>query len=168
MIIVVYPGVVYSEDLKVNQIYLNPSDFHFENDIYEGLQYDSYCNVAKSLSKRGYTVFVVPNETVINKLQNSDEGVFGIVPSIELKDAWLERLKNRYKESQKLTSYVNNKLKNSYEDDIKYIISLMDSVVIIDNLDDYHVEPWIKKVEIGKELNDVADLLIENDLNNEE
>lgn len=62
--------------------------------------YIYYCQIAEHLSKQGYNVFVSSHEPVRKFLKNSSERVIAIAPSVELKDQWIEKLKNRYETSK--------------------------------------------------------------------
>lgn len=59
--------------------------------------YIQYCKVAEYLSKQGYIVFVSSHHTVVTQLLYNTKEVFCIIyPSLDLKDRWILRLKNRY------------------------------------------------------------------------
>lgn len=58
--------------------------------------YIPYCQIANHLSEQGYTVFVSSHEVVRKELEKSKEKVVVVFPSIELKDKWIEKLRNRY------------------------------------------------------------------------
>ncbi len=59
--------------------------------------YKPYCKIAESLSEQGYNVFVSSHEVVRKQLENSEEPVVLVYPSVELKDQWIDRLEKRYK-----------------------------------------------------------------------
>lgn len=58
--------------------------------------YKPYCQIAENLSSQGYIVFVSSHEVVRNQLANSQELVICCVPSLELKEEWIKKLKDRY------------------------------------------------------------------------
>ena len=93
--------------------------------------YIYYCQIAEHLSKQGYNVFVSSHEPVRKFLKNSSERVIAIAPSIELKDQWIEKLKNRY-EASKLDkdyrAYMN--AVDRYTENIKEIAKDCDTVFI--------------------------------------
>lgn len=95
MIIVGYPCIgksTYANSHAYSVIDLESSDF-----IKDGSWVESYCNVAIDLSKHGYDVFVSSHDAVRKQLLKSGyEFVFAIYPSLEIKDEWIERLHNRY------------------------------------------------------------------------
>ena len=63
--------------------------------------YVYYCQVAKDLSKQGYTVFVSCHPQVRDYLSVHNEEKFcAIFPDKSLKEDWLKKLKNRYDESK--------------------------------------------------------------------
>lgn len=93
--------------------------------------YIYYCQIAEHLSKQGYNVFVSSHEPVRKFLKNSSERVIAIAPSIELKDQWIEKLKNRY-ETSKLDkdyrAYMN--AVDRYTENIEEIAKDCDTVFI--------------------------------------
>ena len=58
--------------------------------------YKPYCQIANHLSEQGYTVFVSSHEVVRRELEKSKEPVYVIFPAIDLKDAWIKKLEDRY------------------------------------------------------------------------
>lgn len=95
MIIVGYPCIgksTYAVSHKYKAIDLESSNF-----IKNGNWVESYCNVAIDLSKQGYDVFVSSHDAIRKQLLKSGyEFIFAIYPSLEIKDEWIERLHNRY------------------------------------------------------------------------
>ena len=67
--------------------------------------YKAYCNIAEHLSKQGYIVFTSSHEVVRNRLANSTEPVVVVYPAPELKDLWIDKLENRYRESRSDKDY---------------------------------------------------------------
>lgn len=61
--------------------------------------YKPYCQIAEHLSQQGYVVFTSSHEVVRKQLENSNEIVVLTFPSVELKDAWIDKLEKRYQES---------------------------------------------------------------------
>lgn len=55
-----------------------------------------YCNLAEQLSGQGYIVFTSSHEIVRKKLLKTNERVFCIYPSLQLKDKWITKLHQRY------------------------------------------------------------------------
>lgn len=63
--------------------------------------YIMYGNVAISLSKQGYDVFISSHKEVRDYLEKvSDEKLVVIFPSLEMKESWILKLSNRYIETQ--------------------------------------------------------------------
>lgn len=67
--------------------------------------YIPYCQIAEHLSAQGYHVFVSSHEVVRKQLRNSKEKVVIIYPSLELKDKWIEKLKDRWERTQLVKDY---------------------------------------------------------------
>lgn len=96
MIIVGYQGIGKSTLAGTN----NCIDLESGNFWVDGKRaddwYKSYCQIANHLSEQGYTVFTSSHEVVRKELEKSKEKVYLIFPSIELKDEWIDKLRNRY------------------------------------------------------------------------
>lgn len=61
--------------------------------------YKPYCQIAEHLSQQGYIVFTSSHEVVRNQLINSNEVVVLVYPSLNLKNLWIDKLENRYRET---------------------------------------------------------------------
>ena len=61
--------------------------------------YKPYCQIAEHLSQQGYIVFTSSHEVVRNQLINSKEVVVVVFPSLNLKNLWIDKLENRYRET---------------------------------------------------------------------
>lgn len=60
--------------------------------------YKYYVNIAKHLSEQGYTVFVSSHKVVRDELRATNaEDVAVCFPDINIKEQWIERLRDRYK-----------------------------------------------------------------------
>ena len=60
--------------------------------------YKYYVNIAKHLSKQGYTVLVSSHKVVRDELKATNaEDVAVCFPDINIKEQWIERLRDRYK-----------------------------------------------------------------------
>ena len=128
MIIVGYPCIgkstsaknPYDEEFKYKVIDLESSYFKPGGKNHEGWV-DNYCAMAKELSDNGHIVFVSSHKDVVDKLYNS-VSVFEfclIYPGLPLKDAWVQKAKDRWNETQlskDLRSY--ERIMNHYEEDI--------------------------------------------------
>ena len=98
MIVVGYPGIGKStlagRDYKY--IDLESGNFWIDGERAEDW-YKPYCKIAEHLSEQGYIVFVSSHEVVRQYLiENSRELVALVYPSIEMKDAWIDKLEKRY------------------------------------------------------------------------
>lgn len=58
--------------------------------------YKPYCQIAEHLSQQGYIVFTSSHEVVRKRLEYSKETVVLVFPSVELKDEWIDKLKDRF------------------------------------------------------------------------
>lgn len=59
--------------------------------------YKYYVNIAKHLSEQGYTVFVSSHKVVRDELRATNaEDVAVCFPDINIKEQWIERLRDRY------------------------------------------------------------------------
>lgn len=58
--------------------------------------YKPYCQIAEHLSQQGYIVFTSSHEVVRKQLEKSKETVVLVFPSIDLKDKWIDKLKDRF------------------------------------------------------------------------
>ena len=83
--------------------------------------YKPYCKIAEHLSQQGYIVFTSSHKVVRQYLiENSRETVVLVYPSVELKDAWIEKLERRYAESKLEKDYkALMNAKDRYEENIK-------------------------------------------------
>ena len=84
--------------------------------------YIVYCQMAEHLSRQGYTVFMSSHKAVREYLKASTERVYCCAPTIGLKDAWIEKLKQRYEltgQEKDKKAYLN--AKQCYEENIKDI-----------------------------------------------
>ena len=106
MIVIGYQGIGKSTlaTKSLRYIDLESSSFWFDDPetkqrVRHGNWYEVYCNVAEDLSRQGYTVFVSSHQPVRERLSRSDEYVITCVPSLDLKDKWIEKLRLRYENS---------------------------------------------------------------------
>lgn len=61
--------------------------------------YKPYCQIAEHLSQQGYIVFTSSHEVVRKQLVGSREPVVVVYPAPELKNMWIDKLENRYRET---------------------------------------------------------------------
>lgn len=128
MIIAGYPGIGKSSLAleRADVIDLESSVFCDEKGDRDPNWYIQYCKVAEYLSKQGYIVFISSHFAVVKQLLYNTKEVFCIIyPSLDLKDRWILRLKNRY-----LMNHSEKNLRAAeratefYETDILNIIDL--------------------------------------------
>ena len=108
--------------------------------------YKPYCKIAEHLSAQGYIVFTSSHEVVRQYLvENSIEPVVLIYPSIELKNAWIDKLEKRY-------------IKSGLEKDYKALMNAKYSYV--DNIRELQESCIEYKLEINKLSYDLESMLI--------
>lgn len=108
--------------------------------------YKPYCKIAEHLSEQGYIVFVSSHEVVRQYLvENSRELVVLVYPSIELKEAWINKLEKRY-------------IKSGLEKDYKALINAKYSYV--ENIKELQESCIEYKLEINKPSYDLESMLI--------
>ena len=106
MIVIGYQGIGKSSLAGRDRKYidLESSNFWVDGKRAEDW-YKPYCNIAEHLSKQGYIVFTSSHEVVRNRLANSTEPVVVVYPAPELKDLWIDKLENRYRETRSDKDY---------------------------------------------------------------
>lgn len=104
MIIIGYQGIGKSTLAARSLKYIDLESSNFWFDDPETKQrvrlsnwYEMYCNVAEDLSRQGYVVFVSSHQPVRERLSKSEEYVITCVPSLDLKEEWIEKLHIRFK-----------------------------------------------------------------------
>lgn len=116
MIVVGYQGIGKSSVSRIGSgmIDLESSNFWVDDKRSEDW-YVVYCNIAKHLSEQGYLVFTSSHEVVRKQLKKmaTDTHLVLCFPGLEIKELWLERLKNRFVETGK-------------EKDFKALVNAMD------------------------------------------
>lgn len=126
MIIIGYQGIGKStvSATNISCIDLDSSLFWYDinvdghsSTVRDSSWYIPYCKIATALSSQGYDVFVSSHAEVRQELQNSEEDVVAVVPSIALRDDWVERLRTRY-ESTKLSKDLKALLNATVQYDI--------------------------------------------------
>ena len=147
MIVVGYPGIGKSTLAGRDYKYI---DLESENFWVDGERtedwYKPYCKIAEHLSEQGYIVFVSSHEVVRQYLvENSRELVVLVYPSIELKDAWIDKLEKRY-------------IKSGLEKDYKALMNAKDRYV--ENIKELQESCIEYKLEINKLSYDLESMLI--------
>lgn len=97
MIIIGYQGIGKSTLANNGNGYIDLESSNFWVDgVRADNWYAAYCSIAEHLSSQGYSVFTSSHEVVRNQLRNSKQRVVIACPSVELKDAWINRLEERH------------------------------------------------------------------------
>lgn len=102
MIVIGYQGIGKS---TIAKHYKNCIDLESGSFWYDGKRPDDwyvyYCQIAEHLDDQGYTVFLSSHSVVRSWFLNKshDHDVVCVVPSLELKDEWIEKLHDRYEET---------------------------------------------------------------------
>ena len=101
MIIIGYQGIGKSTLAgKNNCIDLESGNF-WHNGVRPDNWYIFYCQIAEHLSNQGYNVFVSSHGVVRNRLKKySQQQIYIVYPSVELKDEWVDKLKKRFESSK--------------------------------------------------------------------
>lgn len=124
MIIIGYQGIGKSTLAKKSEHYIDlESSSFWVNGKRNDNWYIEYIQIAEHLSKQGHVVFVSSHDVVRNQLKYSKENICCCVPSLELKEEWMNKLLIRYNKSgleKDYKAYMN--AKNRYEDNIIEII----------------------------------------------
>ena len=113
MIYVGYQGIGKSSiSGKNNCIDLESGNFWIDGKRNDNW-YKIYCNIAEHLSNQGYNVFMSSHKVIREELNKRNISFVTIYPSINLKEKWIERLKDRYNLTKKEKDY--KALKNAEE-----------------------------------------------------
>lgn len=151
MIIIGYQGIgkttLAARSLKY--IDLESSNFWFDDPetkerVRHSNWYEMYCNIAEDLSKQGYVVFVSSHQPVRERFSNSTEYVIACVPSLVLKDQWIEKLKLRYEETgleKDYKAYMN--AEDRFTENVTEIMNSGFDVILITDAD-YNLQDLIE------------------------
>lgn len=132
MIIAGYQGIgkstLASKDKKY--IDLESSNF-FVNGERDKDWYKVYVNIAIDLHHQGYIVFTSPHKVVRDELLKhvftSEVGI--CFPDLSLKDAWLEKLKDRYH---------STRLEKDYKAYMNALVAYDNTIIELDNYCDHY------------------------------
>lgn len=150
MIIIGYQGIGKSTIAGWNNCIDLESGNFFNSD---GTRNDNwfvyYCNIANHLSAQGYTVFVSSHAVVRQRLRKySKEQLYAIIPSVSLKDEWIDKLKNRFNGSKldkDMKAYLN--AKDRYEYNLAEIKNDIKNTIIIKSMD-YDLKEIISDIKV--------------------
>ncbi len=104
--------------------------------------YIIYTQVAENLSKQGFDVFIGTHEIVRDELKRKEIPFIAIFPALELKEQWIEKLKQRYEDThfskdKRAYSYALNE----YDKSISALMEEKDARIITDM--DYVLEEML-------------------------
>ena len=145
MIYVGYQGIGKSSiSGKNNCIDLESGNFWIDGKRNDNW-YKIYCNIAEHLSNQGYNVFMSSHKVIREELNKRNISFVTIYPSINLKEKWIERLKDRYNLTKKEKDY--KALKNAeelYEENIKDLSNEKNKIEI--SLINYDLFDYVKEL----------------------
>lgn len=142
MIIVGFPGIgksTLSRGIGGKYLDLESSMFAVNKKKIDNWEIP-YTRVAEYLSRKGFDVFVSSDEDVTRALEHSSEIVVMCVPSINLRDEWIARLKKRARDSQ-LTKDKNavRHVSINYKKDIENLHALAEEyqfpIIVLQSMD---------------------------------
>ena len=97
--------------------------------------YKIYANIAHHLSQQGHIVFTSSHALVREELKDTDY-IQCLYPSLDLKDEWIQKLKERYDESGLDKDYKAWKnAEQCYEDNIKDMMNSGFHPIVITSMD---------------------------------
>lgn len=147
MIIIGYQGIGKSTISGVNNCIDLESGMFYNNGKRPDNWFVYYCNIADDLSKQGYTVFVSSHAVVRQRLRKySNEAIYAIIPSVSLKDAWIEKLKDRFENSRlekDMKAYLN--AKDRYEYNLAEIRNDCNNVYVIKDMN-YNLNDIVNEI----------------------
>lgn len=155
MIICGFPGIGKSTLAKSDRKYIDFESTNFDKS--NPNWYKDYCNCVLDLNKQGYTVFCSSHDTVTKYLSNKAK-ISIVFPSIEIKDDWINRVRERYEKDKSeknkkalafVESYLEDGINNIYNNfENKDNIILIPIKNINYNLQDYIDGPYNKRPNI--------------------
>lgn len=137
MIIIGYQGIGKTTLSKKENGYLDfESSSFYSNGFRPKAWADYYCNAAEDFSRNGFNVFISSHKEVRNKLKKSKETVVAVIPSLELKESWINKLLDRYKTTlseKDHRAYIY--AKENFDESILGILNDCENVIIIESMD---------------------------------
>ena len=142
MIIIGYQGIGKSSISKRNNLFIDLESGNFWVDGKRAEDwYKPYCQIAEHLSQQGYIVFTSSHEVVRKQLENSKEIVVLAYPSLNLKDMWIDKLENRYRDTGLEKDYkALMNAKDRYDDNIRELNESRIPYKIVLSKPDYDLE----------------------------
>ena len=150
VIVVGYPGIGKTTLSQTSDHFLDleSSCFRVDNEHIEDWEI-VYCQVAVHLAKQGYVVFCSSHKIIRDRLWTMDlpdcVHKMCVVPSEDLKDKWIEKLKLRHERSRYLKDfYAYVRASERYIEDIKSIKNDFDVILELKSLE-YDLEGLLKE-----------------------
>ena len=137
MIIIGYPGVGKTQLAAWH--YNDYLDVDSSKFIFCGVRPSNWAEccvkMAEDLSKQGYDVFVNSYKEIRDLLEKSEERVVAVYPSLELKEPWVNRLKERFETEPSSANYnAWKRAEQHYEEDINDILADPFQVITIEHM----------------------------------
>ena len=139
MIIVGYPGIGKTSLANWHNDYLDVDSSRL---IFDGVRPNNwafcYVKMAEDLSKQYYKVFVSSHKEVRDNLKDIRDDIIVVCPSLDLKEEWIEKLKDRWIEDPSHKNFKAWKRADDRYD--KDITDLMNEPWPIIEIKDMHYE----------------------------
>ena len=149
MIFCGYQGVGKSSICNRENGYIDfESSNFFVNEMRPNMWVDIYINQALSLNEQGYDVFLSTHKALRNRLNELNIDFTVITPSKDLKEQWIERLNNRYRNNPSLKNM--KALKNAeecYEENVDDLCS-ENNVIMITSIK-YDLKDFIEDYKLN-------------------
>ena len=149
MIFCGYQGVGKSSICNRENGYIDfESSNFFVNEMRPNVWIDIYINQALSLNEQGYDVFLSTHKALRNRLNELNIDFTVITPSKDLKEQWIERLNNRYRNNPSIKNM--KALKNAeecYEENVNDLCS-ENNVIMITSIK-YDLKDFIEDYKLN-------------------
>ena len=149
MIFCGYQGVGKSSICNRENGYIDfESSNFFVNEIRPNTWVDIYINQAIDLNNQGYDVFLSTHKALRNRLNELNIDFTVITPSKDLKEQWIERLNNRYRNNPSIKNM--KALKNAeecYEENVDDLCS-ENNVIMITSIK-YDLKDFIEDYKLN-------------------
>ena len=149
MIFCGYQGVGKSSICNRENGYIDfESSNFFVNEIRPNTWVDIYINQAIDLNNQGYDVFLSTHKALRNRLNELNIYFTVITPSKDLKEQWIERLNNRYRNNPSIKNM--KALKNAeecYEENVNDLCS-ENNVIMITSIK-YDLKDFIEDYKLN-------------------
>lgn len=120
-------------DIDSSTMMENPDGMGYEWIRRDGLE-EIYTNVAFSLVRQGYNVFLSSHNLVTKRLKSLGIAFTVIVPSLGMKNAWIDKANARFlcSESDKDRRALI-RIKEHFNEDVSELLAVKSEKIIIDN-----------------------------------